>query len=231
MREEGAAEPYAWVHPHGGYDTPHPKDDPYAWKDPHGRPVRLTDQPVALAGAESVAVAPSEIEAPAVSEPVTAQAETAPAPRRGRRKAAADAPIPEIALADDGVPEPDLADADAVIEAPKRRRVKKSDTTEAAAPADVAETSAKPKRTRKPKAEVAAEPVAEAAEAIAAPVPEPAEVMAAAATPTPVEFLTPAAEVIAEAAPIAPPPPPEPDPAEISAPPEKPKRGWWRLRG
>jgi ribonuclease E len=47
-----------------------------------------------------------------------------------------------------------------------------------------------------------------------------------------VAFLSPPAETIAEAAPkAAPDPDPDPDPAEIFAPPEKPKRGWWRLRG
>jgi ribonuclease E len=36
LREDGRpADVYAWVHAHGGHDTPHPDEDPYAWRDPH----------------------------------------------------------------------------------------------------------------------------------------------------------------------------------------------------
>ena len=36
VREESRpADPYGWVHAHGGRDEPHPSEDPYAWRDPH----------------------------------------------------------------------------------------------------------------------------------------------------------------------------------------------------
>ena len=116
-----------------------------------------------------------------------------------------------------------MENASAETAAPKRRRVKKTEApaVEAVAPQPVeaevpAEAEvAKPKRTRKTKA---AEPVVE--------VP--------ASAPANVAFLSPPAETIAEAEPAATAEPalaPEPDPAEISTPPEKPKRGWWRGRG
>ena len=255
MREDGA-DPYAWVHPHGGYDTPHPKDDPYAWKDPHGRPVRLTDTP--SGGAVSAPAAALAAEAPALTPPAltppaptpTLEIEPTPAPvadarpRGRRRKAAAEAAPVETApdLAPDLAVAPDLATTEDGLEAspaPKRRRVKKADApieaaAEAAAPEAVApeavatetvaeavaEPAPKPKRARKAKV---AEPVAEA------PIAE-------APAPVAVEFIAPPAETIAEAAPapVAAPEPAaaaEPDPAEILAPPEKPRRGWWRLRG
>jgi len=241
-REESVAEPYAWVHPHGGYDTPHPKDDPYAWKDPHGRPVRLNDQPVGVAAGVDPVTAEIASAEPAIEqvapEPVVAEAK---APGRGRRrKSAAEPAVAELALAEtapeaiaETVPEPaqiepaqiedaSVENASAETAAPKRRRVKKAgpQPAEAVAPpaAEVqAETAPeaeapKPKRTRKTKATEAATET-----------PAPATVA----------FLSPPAETIAEAEPVAAErtAPAEPDPAEISAPPEKPKRGWWRLRG
>ncbi len=233
MREEGGApDPYGWVHPHGGYDTPHPKDDPYAWKDPHGRPVRLNDQLTPIAAA-SVAAAPvaALAETVAQSAPVAVEP-VAEAPRRGRRRrGGADrdvAPVEttpvDLAPAEapavvETAPEAELVESASIdVPAPKRRRVKKADaaveTTQVveavAEPAD-AEPAAKPKRARKPKAG----PVETLVESV-------------------VEFLTPPAETIAEAekpiVAVEPAAPATPDPAEISAPPEKPKRGWWGLR-
>ena len=229
MREEGGADPYGWAHPHGGYDTPHPKDDPYAWKDPHGRPVRLTDAPTAPEAEAPAQVQTPLVEAPA-AEPVAAEAtpQAAPKGRRPRRSKAEETaapvaePIAAEAAAEEGI-------ADLPTEPTKRRRVKRAEPVlaEAAAPETVAEAPveapAKPKRTRKPKAETALAPEAMT--------PEP---VAEAAAPTVVEFLAPPAETIAEAEPAAVEPAPapvEPDPNEIVAPPEKPKRGWWRLRG
>ena len=232
IREETPTDPYGWTHPHGGYDTPHPKDDPYAWKDPHGRPVRLTDAPKAEQ-AEALAEAVSEA-APVAIEPV------AEAPARGRRRrggarseVAADAPIVEPAPVEASEPvfvERTSGDP----EPPKRRRVKKAEPVAAeAAPVAVAETATeeapaaeetpKPKRARRGKAAPAE------AETVAAPNPAPASEP----SPTVVEFASPPAEVIAEAEPAPPPAPApsEPDPAEIVGAPEKPKRGWWRLRG
>lgn len=94
---------------------------------------------------------------------------------------------------------------------PKRRRRKRKDeaeTPEAVAEEPVVETAAEVEATPEPIAEV--EPTPE-------PAPEPEPVAAA-----------PVVEEVVAEAPSEPPPPPEPDPNEISAPPEKPKRGWWR---
>ncbi len=264
MREEGPADPYAWVHPHGGYDTPHPKDDPYAWKDPHGRPVRLTDAPGAEPGVVELAAPPisppTDAVAPAPVEPTL----DAPVRSGRRRRGAVAAPIetPPEAVVDAAPAAPAIEDASvenasAESAAPKRRRVKKAEPAPAkslspppgpvepalvdsplaeavvpAAPEAMADgavetPAAKPKRVRKPKATEAA---AEAAEAAAPATPVPATSAPAAA----VAFLSPPADTVAEAAPSAPAQPsapPQPDPAEISAPPEKPKRGWWRGRG
>lgn len=245
MREEGGApgvaDPYAWTHPHGGYDTPHPKDDPYGWRDPHGKPVRLTDTFGNGAAPTAQAVAAPAEPAEAVPAPVS---DAKPSRRRrgrgGGDTVAAEAPVLEAPAIQPAVEEPNLAEESSVeVAAPKRRRVKKAvteETTPEAAPpvaasepvAEAVET-AKPKRTRKPKA--TAQAVTEAAVAETSAVAEPAVAEPVAA---PVEFLAPPAETIAEAepaAPVAPPAPVLPDPTEISAPPEKPKRGWWRLRG
>jgi ribonuclease E len=228
MREETPADPYGWTHPHGGYDTPHPKDDPYAWKDPHGRPVRLTDQPR------------SELAEPSGAAPAEA-AETilpdlaAEAPARGRRRRRGGKPDAEVLVADSPPPAAFVEEPSAEPEPPKRRRVKKAEAAPEATPAaaaapaealDLVEeaTVAKPKRVRRGKtADVAAVPEAE-------PVSD-------APTPTVVEFVSPPAEVVAEAEPPPPAPivpeaaPILPDAAEIRGAPEKPKRGWWRLRG
>ncbi|MDP9103097.1 MAG: Rne/Rng family ribonuclease [Pseudomonadota bacterium] len=250
MREETGtpgqgADPYAWTHPHGGYDTPHPKDDPYAWKDPHGRPVRLTDQPKPVEAAANLAEA---VDASVVAEPV---AERSGRGRRNRgRRSGGDttpvetgvvdtAPVESAPMVGAVAAEPEMEDHTSIeVSAPKRRRVKKAvdaPTTEAApsgielaqgptdesAPAVATEVTAKPKRTRRSKAAAEAGPV---------------ETVIEQAISAVVEFMSPPAEVIAEAEPApvtAPQPaatPVEPDPAEISAPPEKPKRGWWGLR-
>jgi ribonuclease E len=79
--------------------------------------------------------------------------------------------------------------------------------------------------------EVSSEPLAE----VAAPEPEAAFVAG------PVDFSEPEPEPEREAVLVAPaandaepvvrPAPREPDPAEITAPPAQPRRGWWRGRG
>ena len=99
---------------------------------------------------------------------------------------------------------------------PKRRRVRRKP---AAALDDVADEAvasevSEPLNTQEPEPELV-EPeavVVEAAAEIApAPVPEP---VAPPPAPKPVRAMVP---------------PPEDDPAQITAPPAKPKRGWWRL--
>jgi ribonuclease E len=78
---------------------------------------------------------------------------------------------------------------------------------------------------RKPAAEVAEAAEVAVEDIVAAPAEEP--------KPAPASRRKAAAKVAApepeaEAAPSAPPVPAEPDPAEITAPPAKPKSGWWR---
>jgi len=235
-REEGVADSYAWVHPHGGYDTPHPKDDPYAWKDPHGRPVRLN----ALATAPAPEEEPLDLgqASPAdliASPPVEATLAEDTAPRRTDRRRrrgggpaqaqTASQPIPDPSPEIQPTEDASVENASAETAAPKRRRVKKADPqpdlasaapTPGGDPASLSPTEpAKPRRTRKTKA------------------PEPGADLPAGA-PANVTFLSPPAEAILEASPPQPVEAlaaPDLDPAEISAPPEKPKRGWWRLRG
>ncbi|WP_343699092.1 ribonuclease E/G [Caulobacter sp.] len=98
------------------------------------------------------------------------------------------------------------------------------------------EAPKKPKRTRS-RSKKAAEPAPEAVEAVAEAVtesvavvpaepetaPEPAPQPVVEAAPEPV--VAPEPEPVAEVAPAA---PAEPDPNEITTPPEKPRRGWWR---
>jgi ribonuclease E len=241
MREEtggAGADPYAWVHPHGGYDTPHPKDDPYAWKDPHGRPVRLTDQPKPSEAAADLAqavAASAPVAVEPVAEPANERSERGGRNRRGRGRRGEGAPAPVEATVAEAVaaPEPEAIEEDhssIEVSAPKRRRVKKP-VENAAEPIALPETTAaettaaenataKPKRARRGKA---------------------AEGLVESAIQAVVEFIAPPADVVAEAEPapaaavpsepVRPAAPAEPDPAEIAAPPEKPKRGWWRLRG
>ncbi len=96
---------------------------------------------------------------------------------------------------------------------------------------EVEETPKKPKRTRsrakKAAPDVVAEAAPETAEAVAEAVTEsvgvapPEPVVEAAPEPAP----APEPEVVVEVAATA---PAEPDPNEITTPPEKPRRGWWR---
>ncbi len=236
IREEGGAsgsDPYAWTHPHGGYDTPHPKDDPYAWKDPHGKPIRLTDAPKGeAAGVDPMAAKAASPPRPLDAVTVEPRAETGEARGRRRRggrdraapepvEAGVEAPAAEPML-DAGPVTEAMEGASIDVPAPKRRRVKRAETAteaETGAPVEAADT-AKPRRLRKAKAADVQAPEGEA---------EPAFV--AAEVETPVSFLTPPAETVAEAEPAPTPAEVDPDPAEISVPPEKPKRGWWRLRG
>ncbi len=94
------------------------------------------------------------------------------------------------------------------------------------APARKPRSRRKPKAAPEAEAEAAAEP---AAVADVAPEPEPEPVVAETpAEPEPKPAKAVKAAKAAPAASVAPAAPAEPDPNEITAPPEKPKRGWWR---
>ena len=224
MREEaGPSDPYSWVHPHGGGEVPAPEHDPYAWSDPH-------DPRGPRPRRQQREARPERVEAPAATAPDTyGWSEPGEAPS-----------APEM-----------IAAVDAVAEAPKPKRSRRSRgaaaeaaTTEATAtetapaaeapaapePAPSEEAPAPKRRTRSRK--VAAAETAEAVEATQAPVAEaPARAKTprarkTAAAPTPVLAAVEVAAPEPEPAPA--PVPAAPDPAEISGTTPTPKRGWWR---
>jgi len=88
LREDGRpADVYAWVHAHGGHDTPHANEDPYAWRDPHAVDAPPEDREIEVR-AEKVLREPREprrgrgsrnavaspVAAPSVFEPEDAEA-------------------------------------------------------------------------------------------------------------------------------------------------------------
>ena len=223
LREDRPGEAFAWVRPWVPYG-----DDPFVWFDLSEDQRMAVGEPRAEAQPRSAA------------EPVTSTP-AAPEPQAAAPAAAA------AASGDDDVwvelPEPEEKPkrrrtrtrkpkeaepaAEAAVEAPPTEDAAPAIAAEPAvaeAPAADAEAPAKPKRTRtrrkaEPAPEAAAAPVAEPETPAApepSPEPEPVSVAAVASEPpaTPEQAVEPVAA--------------EPDPAEITAPPAKPKRGWWR---
>ncbi|WP_374514382.1 ribonuclease E/G [Brevundimonas sp.] len=220
MREDGERDAFFWVRGR----TPS-LDDPYVWFDP---------------------INPERPQAPAEADAVPAEASGAPAPervegeagersgrsrrRRGRGRGR-DRGLEAVPAAEgaESTSEPVAAEAEAapaeeppaVIEQPKRRRVRRKVAADLAAEEPVA--AEEPTATAEP-VEIEAAPEAEAApaeavvapkpepEPLAAPTEEPAETVEVVAAPAEVDV----ASLISE------------DPNQIVAPPEKPKRGWWR---
>ncbi len=239
MREEtgpqdATADPYAWVHAHGGEDTPRESEDPYAWRDPHttsiapqpraeNRPPPVMRQPRPAADlaprAESRSLenntpdpyAWSDTGSDAGAEAAGDTPPVEPRSERGRR--------PRNRRGRGGAGRREQADAMSAVEAPGptedaptepfTTQTEGYDATMAAA--DVEPISAEP---------LSAELVVDTATAAAVDDAEAPET----------ESMAAVEDVIAPP-PAAPAPLPEPDPAEISAPPEAPKRGWWRRRG
>ena len=184
--------------------------DPYAWRDPQGR--RDPENPYAWSGGAPDAEAPVSSPVAAESaEPEHEAVEAVPA-------APTEGPDP-YAWSEADAALPVAADAEPVEETVKAkpRRIRKPRRT--AAQADDATADA-------PEAPSASEPEVEAAP-VPTPVAEPQpEVEPAAVAPEPQP------EPVADLAPVAAVAPApvlrELDPAEISAPPAQPKRGWWR---
>ena len=219
MREDGERDAFFWVRGR----TPS-LDDPYVWFDPIN-PER--PQPRAEAAAEAPeaagAPAPEQVEGETAGER-NGRSRRRRGRGRGRDRGLDAAPTAETADTVEAAAEPAVSDADAapveeapaLIEQPKRRRVRRKVSADLAAESPA----------------VAEQPVdaANDVEAEPAPAPEPAA-PAVAGTQTPAE---PVAQPV-EAAP-APSAPVEvnvaalisEDPNQIVAPPEKPKRGWWR---
>jgi len=211
VREEGGErDAFFWVRGR----TPS-LEDPYVWFDP----INPGAAPRPTAEAEPAEARRDRVEAEGAE---TGERAGRSRRRRGRGRgrdrgdreltpesAAADAvagEAPALETAD----EAPAAPAPAAVEEPKRRRVRRKVAAES--PADIAEAAP---RLEAPEAEaVEAESVeAEAPEPVVEPVAEPAPVVEAEAPPAPEVDL---AALVAE------------DPAQIVAPPEKPKRGWWR---
>lgn len=215
MREDGERDAFFWVRGR----TPS-LDDPYVWFDPIN-PER--PQPRAEAAADAA-------EAPGAPASERIEGETAGERNgrsrrrrgrgRGRDRSLDAAPTAEAGEIIEAAAEPAVSDEDAapveeapaLIEQPKRRRVRRKVAADLAAEPDVAAEEV---------AEAEAPSVAEPA-----PVEEPAP-----AVPEPRPLPEPTVDAV-EAAPAQ----PEvdvaalisEDPNQIVAPPEKPKRGWWR---
>ena len=204
---------FAWVRPWVPYG-----EDPFVWHDPAedmkpaiaAPSANANDRPpVAAAAAEAVAPAASlaRPSAPASGEDVDIWVEL-PAvedkPKRARRargRGRGESPAAEAA--------PEAEVVVAVAEAPAPQ----------APPEVAAEPEAAPPKAR---TRSRSRKVAEAA-----PAPEPVTAAAPEPQPDPEPEPTPRPDpVMAEAA--AEPAPREPDPAEITAPPVAPRRGWWR---
>ena len=251
---------YAWKHPHGGFDTPHPADDPYAWRDPHAPRVRMPI-PGSEAAARMEAPAPEALltdsaPAGAIEDTGSASISVDPPRRRRRKGAGSDVAAPQTDAGAEAYAWKEPSEVEGGEAIAQAAEAVAEPQAEAAAPAK--RGRARRKTSEAVVAEAPLEPVVEGPalapvvdEAPAAPV-KPARVRrtkasgVVAAVEAAVESVVSAvAHVIepeAAASPAEAPPPPAaspvpdpvavaiPDPAEISAPPEKPKGGWWRLR-
>ncbi|SFS72571.1 Rne/Rng family ribonuclease [Brevundimonas viscosa] len=223
MREDGERDTFFWVRGR----TPS-LDDPYVWFDPINPE---GPQPRAQADADTPqtdgAPAPERVEGEVGGER-SGRSRRRRGRGRGRDRGVEAAPSAEGLEAVEATSEPVAAEgesttveaAPAVIEQPKRRRVRRKVAADLDADASVADA---------PAIEMEVDATSEAG-------PAPAEetaVPAAPAAPEPApEPLPAAADEAVEAAPV----PVEvdvaalisEDPNQIVAPPEKPKRGWWR---
>ncbi|MAK80868.1 Rne/Rng family ribonuclease [Phenylobacterium sp.] len=232
LREDRPGEAFAWVRPWVPYG-----EDPFVWFDLSEDPRMAVPEVTASAAASQAPAAESSAPAEQSAAPVA----RAPAQAGGEDDIWVELPEPEDkpkrrrsrgkakALAAEAV---EAASPEAAVEAPES-------VAEAEAPAVAAEETpaaepAKPKRTRtrrkaEPKAEAdaVADVIAEAAEesvpVAAQPAPQPEAQPEPQAVPEPMATPAPQpVEAVATAEPAA------PDPAEITAPPAKPRRGWWR---
>ena len=216
MREDGERDAFFWVRGR----TPS-LDDPYVWFDPINPEDRSEPRADVVAGGPegAGAPAPDRVEGEAGGER-SGRSRRRRGRGRGRDRGLDAAPAAEAVetaaepAADDEVAAP-VEDAPAVIEQPKRRRVRRKVAADLAAEAPPA-----PQEPGEPEVE----PRAEAG---------PAEESAAVVSPEPAPPAALAEETV-EAAPAAPPLEVDvaalisEDPNQIVAPPEKPKRGWWR---
>jgi len=232
-------ETYSWVRAR----TPS-LEAPYVWIDPFEEQQKRFEQPARSADASREALKEAASPQAAIAEAVTSAlgAETtqptslvpenngAPSGRRPRprrnRKGAPELIVDEAAAANDTAPMPLTPDVDADAEAAFAATEPPMIAAEAAKPARKSRSRKKAAETETGETAVVETPV----EAVAAP----AKTRASRARAEK-KVLEPAVAepVITETIAVAPPereviPEVVADPNEISAPPEKPKRGWWR---
>jgi len=229
MREEGDRDAYVWVRAR----TPS-LEDPYLWFDPLN--------PYAALEERAQPAAPSDGAFDEAREPLEAGEREGGRRRRRRRRGGrrGEADQVEVLTAEDQASEPETG-AEATVEdaapvaqpeEPKRRRVRRKVAAEAPAePVAATEDGVSADSAD----ELEAEPLEQVVIVPAhfEPTPEPAAV----------HFEPGHAEVTVAPEPTATPPHPEPateaepvdistlianDPAQITAPPPQPKRGWWR---
>jgi len=231
-------ETYSWVRAR----TPS-LEAPYVWIDPFEEQQKRFEPPARSADASRDALKEAASPRAAIAEAVTSAlgAETTqptslvpentgapsgrrPRPRRSRKGApeAVAMIVDEAAAANDTAPMPLTHDVDVDPEA----------AFAASAPPMVAVEDAPPARKTRSRKKAAEAETVEAAPAETTAKPAKARTSRAKAAKAAPEAVV-AEPVITETVAVAPPEPeaaPEaiPDPNEISAPPEKPKRGWWR---
>ncbi len=205
MRDDGRpTDVFSWVRPWVPYG-----EDPFVWHDP-AEDIRAAAPAPEAPVARSPAPAPVESEQPrtVVSDGPLEDAwvelppvEDKPKKTRSRSRRGRAEPVSETV---------EVAAAEVVEAAPE--------PASGPAPEPEAEAPpAKPARARRSRAKAAPEAAADA----------PAEVVAEVEAP-PVAVAEPTPEPVVETVAVEPPAPAEPDPAEITAPPPKPKKGWWR---
>ena len=213
VREEGGErDAFFWVRGR----TPS-LDDPYVWFDPIN-PGAAAPRPAAETPADGEAPRDRVEAETGENGERTGRSRRRRGRGRGRDRADRDLPretVPEARASDEGMTLETSPDTPAAVMV--------ADEAEAAAPLPVEEPKRRRVR-RKVNAEVAPELDAADTEAVEAPTPEPVAepepVIEPAPAPVPVaEPVTPEVDVAALIA---------EDPNQIVAPPEKPKRGWWR---
>jgi ribonuclease E len=223
LRDESraASDPYTWTRARAPAG-----EDPYIWFDPLA--------PQASASAPGPAADSAAAPAPAREERRPRREAAAPAPEPVQAEALSEAVSESAAVqgASDAVAVEAVDGADATPPPAARRTRTRKRATKADAVATVA---AAPIEAGVPEVDGVPAPVDQPA------VHEPAPEEPLAAEPQPIVSRLPemASEPEAEPAPpllevvasLPTPPPAEPDPAEISAPPVQPRRGWWRRGG
>ncbi|UDF02235.1 ribonuclease E/G [Asticcacaulis sp. AND118] len=228
-RTPSLEEPYVWIDP---FDESQGKRAPNPGETPDGFDVIEVQADVTgtVETTESASVLGAATQAPTSLVPEELRDQPAPKgkrpPRKRRGKAEAEAveaavetPVetPEPAVMETALePVAEIAPEPVVAEPIVEEAVQESGKP-------VRKTRARKKKTDEPVAEAAPEPVIAAEPEVVETAPEP--IVEPVTAPAPEPVLEAASEIVGGSfAPTD----PEPDPSEISTPPAKPKRGWWR---